>query len=241
MNASEQQGSAEIAAEFARLAPWVFQFRIGDADYGGAVSASGDERLRQFFAFAPDARRILELGSLEGAHTVQLAAHVGVDEVVAIEGRAANIRKAQFVHRLFGIRNATILQKNLEETGLAAFGPFDAVFCSGLLYHLPEPWKLLEQLPRIAPRLFLWTHYAEDVSATEFRNGVRGRVHLEGGPNEPLSGMSATAFWPTLGALINLLTVSGYETIEILRNDLTHENSPAVTIAASSHAKCRGE
>jgi len=225
--------SPELALEFAKLAPWVFKFSIRGADYGGDASVLDDARVAQFFHYVPRPATILELGSLEGAHTIQLAEHPGVERVVAIEGRAANIRKAELVQNLLCLRGAEFVQANLEETDLTTFGQFDAVFCSGLLYHLPEPWKLIEQLPRVAPALFIWTHYADDLTAKEVRHGLRGKVHVEGGPNEPLSGLSETAFWPTLGSLMKLLTTSGYRTIHVIKNDATHENSPAVTIAAT--------
>ena len=225
--------STELAAEFAKLAPWIFKFRIGNADYGGNVSAIGDARLPQFFRYVPHPRTILELGSLEGAHTFQLAEQTGVERIVAIEGRAANIRKAELVQRIVPCPKVEFVQANLEETDLREFGHFDAVFCCGLLYHLPEPWKLLEHLSAVAPVLFVWTHYAEDLRANEIRHGLRGKVHLEGGPNEPLSGLSEMAFWPTLGSLVQMLSTSGYKTIQLIQNDATHQNSPAVTLVAS--------
>ena len=222
----------DLKQQFDELAPWVFQFRVHGADYGGAVSAIGDVRLEQFWRFAPDAKRILELGSLEGAHTVQLAARDGVEEVIAIEGRAANIRKAELVKGLLNVRNAAFVEANLETTDLTSFGKFDAVFCSGLLYHLPEPWKLIEQLPRVAPKLFIWTHYADDLLADVVQHDLRGQVHPEGGADEPLSGMSSTAFWPTLGSLTKLLTTSGYKTVHLINNDVRHRNTQAITLAA---------
>ena len=232
---------SDFAAAFAELAPWVFQFQVEGETCGGGISAVGDVRLAQFAKFAPEAKAILELGSLEGAHTVLLAAQPGVERIVAIEGRAANIGKAELVKRLFRVEKAEFVQANLEATDLAAFGTFDAVFCSGLLYHLPEPWTLLQQLPRVAPKLFIWTHYADDLSANETRHDFRGQMHVEGGPDEPLSGMSATAFWPTLGSLIAMLTRSGYRTIEIFQNDVQHRNARAVTIGASVHEFVRPE
>jgi SAM-dependent methyltransferase len=226
--------SAErIAVEFEQVGPWVFRFRIDNADYGGAVSAVGDARVEWFWRFAPEARRILELGSLEGAHTVLLAERA--TRVVGIEGREVNLRKAQLVQRLLGLRKVDFVQANLESAELAQFGHFDAVFCSGLLYHLPEPWKLIAQLPRVAPKLLLWTHYCAELAADTAQDGFRGRMHLEGGAAEPLSGMSPTAFWLTLGSLINLLTASGYKSVHVLQNDITHPNGPAVTIGASTH------
>lgn len=228
-----QTAAEQTAAEFEKLAPWVFRFRIDNVDYGGAVSAVGDVRVEWFRRFAPEARRILELGSLEGAHTVLLAERA--TRVVGIEGREINLRKAELVQRLLGLRKVEFLQANLETADLASYGHFDAVFCSGLLYHLPDPAKLIAQLPRVAPKLLLWTHYADDAAADVVRDGLRGRVQIEGGAEEPLSGMSPTAFWLSLGSLLKLLTASGYKTVHILHNDFAHPNGPAVTIGASTH------
>jgi len=223
----------DLTAEFAKLAPWVFQFRIDGHDYGGAISAVGDMRVEQFFRFAPEPASILELGALEGAHTFILAEHPGVKRVLALEGREANLRKARFVQELLRIENAEFAQMNLEEGDLRTLGKFDAVFCSGLLYHLPEPWKLIEQLPAIAPKLFIWTHYATESEAQVFPDGRRGKIHFEGGPDEPLSGLSPTATWLTLGSLISTLTASGYNSVQIIFNDPEHPSAPAVTIGAS--------
>src|SRR5467141_2963600 len=133
-----------LKEQFAKLGPWIFQFRIDGAAYGGGISAVGDLRLEHFFHFVPEVATILELGSLEGAHSFILAQHPGVKRVVALEGREANLRKARFVQELLQIKNVEFAQTNLEDAELAAFGKFDAAFCSGLLYHLPEPWKLIE-------------------------------------------------------------------------------------------------
>jgi hypothetical protein len=222
----------DLSAEFAKLAPWIFQFRVDGQDYGGGISAIGDARIDQFFGFAPEAETILELGSLEGAHTFLLAERARVRRVLALEGREANLRKARFVQDLLKVQNAEFAQANLEQTELTRFGKFDAVFCSGLLYHLPEPWKLIEQLPAVAPALFIWTQYAAEEEAKDIGRGLRGKIHGEGGPDEPLSGMSATATWLTLESLRALLSGSGYQRIDIIHDDPAHANGPAVTIGA---------
>ena len=227
---------AELTSEFTRLAPWIYQFRIDGADYGGAISAVGDKRVERFFDFAPQVGTILELGSLEGAHSFILAEHPGVERVLAVEGREMNLRKARFVQELLQIRNVEFVQANLEHADLAAFGKFDAVFCCGLLYHLPEPWKLLEQLPAIAPTLFIWTHYAAEPEARDIANGLRGKIHHEGGADEPLSGMSPAATWLTLESLLSVLKASGYARAEVLHDDPTHANSPAASIGARAMA-----
>jgi hypothetical protein len=223
-----------LAEQFAELGPWIFQFRIAGRDYGGGISAVGDARVAQFIRFAPEAATILELGSLEGAHSFILAQHPGVKRVVALEGREANLRKARFVQELLQIRNVEFAQANLEHSELTRFGNFDAIFCCGLLYHLPEPWTLIEECPSIAPLLFIWTQYAAENEARDVGHGLRGKTHIEGGPHEPLSGMSPTATWLTLDSLQALLARSGYKKVEVIHDDPGHANGPAVTIGAAT-------
>jgi SAM-dependent methyltransferase len=223
-----------LAEEFAKLGPWIYQFQIGGQTYGGGISAVGDIRLERFFRFAPKVETILELGSLEGAHSFILAQHPGIKRVVAVEGRAANLRKARFLQDLLEIRNVEFLQANLEHADLSSLGKFDAVFCCGLLYHLPQPWKLLEKLPELAPILFIWTQYAAEREAHDLPGGLRGKIHLEGGPDEPLSGMSSDAIWLTLDSLRHVLATSGYKEIEVIYDNPKHTNGPAVTLGATT-------
>ena len=223
-----------LAEEFATLGPWIYQFEIGGKTYGGGISAVGDVRVERFLRFAPEAETILELGSLEGAQSFILAQQPNVKRVVALEGREANLRKARLVQKLLEIPNVEFIQANLEHADLTAFGKFDAVFCCGLLYHLPEPWRLLAQLPKVAPLLFIWTQYAADNDAHDLSRGLRGKIHVEGGADEPLSGMSSTATWLTLDSLRDVLATSGYKKIEVIHNDPAHANGPAVTIGATT-------
>ena len=228
MNSSE-----DLAAQFEKLGPWIYQFEIEGQIYGGGISAIGDVRIERFLRFAPNVQTILELGSLEGAQSFILAQHPGVERILALEGREVNLRKARFLQNLLGIHNVEFLQANLEHAELTGFGKFDAVFCCGLLYHLPEPWQLLERLPEVAPAVFIWTQYAADHEAHDIADGLRGKIHIEGGPDEPLSGMSSTATWLTLDSLRAVLARSGYRKIEVIYNDPSHANGPAVTIGAT--------
>ncbi len=175
---------------------------------------------------------ILELGSLEGGHTFTLARQPGVERVLAVEGRPSNIDKAKFIGSLLGVSNVQFKQANLEQLQLVSLGYFDAIFCCGLLYHLPEPWKLISQAPLVAPSLFVWTVYANENEATIEIDGLRGREYIEGGLNEPLSGLSPKSIWLTLPSLVELLKRSGYDNVEILEKS-QNPNGPAVSLAAS--------
>jgi hypothetical protein len=96
---------------------------------------------------------------------------------------------------------------------------------------------LLRQLPEIAPSLFIWTQYCSENEARDLGNGLRGKTHVEGGADEPLSGMSATATWLTLDSLKTALARSGYTRIEVIFDDPKHANGPAVTIGAATSAQ----
>jgi SAM-dependent methyltransferase len=223
----------DLKAEFAKLGPWITHFVIDGVESGGKFHALEDSRVGQFFESFPKVCTILELGSLEGGHTFALARRPSVRRVLGVEARASNIAKARFVQELLRVRNAEFIEADLEKTELAAFGKFDAVFCSGVLYHLPEPWKLIEQAARVAPRLFIWTHYAHHSQANITLNGLNGKNYDEGGKEEPLSGMSPKSFWLTLGSLQKALASAGFNSVQILDNDPKHSNGPAVTIAAT--------
>ena len=222
----------KVAAAFAAHDPWVTRFRIGEHDYGGSFDAPNDPRLDLFWSCFPKARRILELGSLEGGHTIGLAGQPGVECVLGIEGRGANLKRAQTAKELLGADKVDFIQANLEEIDLAQFGRFDAIYCCGLLYHLPEPWKLISQFRPVADGVFLWTHCSSEEAAQIFAHGYRGRRQEEGGADETLSGLSPDSFWPTLGSLCNMLTTCGFSRVHLLHNHLDHPNGPAVTMAA---------
>lgn len=226
--------SENLDEQFAALGPWTYQFEIGGKTYGGPISAEGDVRVERFFRFVAQPKTILELGALEGAHSFILAQHPGVERVVAVEGREINLRKARLVQKAIGASKVEFVQANLEDADLRKLGTFDAVFCSGLLYHLPAPWKLVERLPLVAPALFIWTQYAREEEGQDVGNGWRGKIHVEGGADEPLSGMSATATWLTMESLKGLLRTSGYKRVEILHDDPAHPNGPAVTLGATT-------
>ena len=211
----------DLVAEFARRGPWITQFVIEGVTTGGDYQVTNDRRVQQFLERFPKVRTILELGSLEGGHTFALARHDGVERVLAVEARASNIDKAKFIGSLIGVSNVQFKQANLEQLQLVSLGCFDAIFCCGLLYHLPEPWKLISQAALVAPHLFVWTVYANENEATTEIDGLHAREHMEGGLNEPLSGLSPKSIWLTLPSLLELLKRSGYRNIEILRKPRT--------------------
>lgn len=222
----------DVAAAFAQHQPWITKYELHGENSGGWFDAPNDPRLAFFRQCFPAARRILELGALEGGHTIGLARLPGVESVLGVEGRAASLARARLAQQLFGIENIELIPGNLEEMLLAELGQFDVIFCSGLLYHLPEPWRLVEQFAAVAPGVFLWTHCSTEALADTFAQGYKGRRQTEGGEAEALSGLSPDSFWPTLGSLLSMFTQNGFREVRLFGHDPNQVNGPAVTLAA---------
>lgn len=224
----------DLGKAFDQRKPWVTKFTIDGMDYGGQFDAMHDDRIDQFFQSFPDAQNILELGSLEGGHTCALAMRPGVRRVIGVEGRPENIERARFIAMVYRVGHVEFVQANLETYDLSSLGRFDAVFCVGLLYHLPNPWVLIRRMSHVSDNLFVWTHHAAEGQATVMANGYRGIAYQEFGLSDPLSGLSASSFWPTLADLKTMLVKEGFHTIRIIDHDLGHPHGPGVTLAAST-------
>lgn len=212
---------------------WITKFTINGHSYGGKYDALHDGRIEQFLQSFPQAKTVLELGSLEGGHSIAIAMRPGVGAVTAIEGRPENIEKARFVQKLYGAPNINFIHANLETFDLASLGMFDVVFCVGLLYHLPEPWTLLSQISKVSGNLFLWTHYATSSKADLMRNQYRGKIYGEKGLEDPLSGLSIDSFWPMREDLKRMLEWAGFRKIRIIEDNPDHQNGPCITLGAS--------
>jgi SAM-dependent methyltransferase len=227
----ERRERRRLKAEFDKRKPWITQFTINGKTYGGKVNLNNDNRIALFFDCFPDAKLILDLGSLEGSQTFQLAKHPGT-RVVGIEGRDYNIGKANFIKELLHAENVEFIQANLETKSLSEFGISDAVFCSGVLYHLPKPWKLIEDIGKITSRVFIWTHYASADLVTEEIEGYEGKWTEEHGYNAPLSGLSEKSFWITIPSLEKILQKNGFSNIKIYEDNPNHPHGAAVTLGA---------
>ena len=221
-----------VAALFAESGNWITRFHIDGVDYGGSFDALNDPRLDSFFNVFPNTTTILELGSLEGGHTIGLARRAGVTSVVALEGRQPNLLRAEKAARLLNASKIRFVHADLETAALHQFGKFDAIFCSGLLYHLPAPWRLVRQFNQVSPHAFIWTHYCLEEKANITVEGYHGRMQSEGGLDDPLSGLSPQSFWPTLGSLVQMLNDAEFPVLHLLHNEPGHRNGPAVTLAA---------
>lgn len=226
----------DLRKEFEKRGPWITKFNVNGKEYGGDFDAMNDRRIDQFYQYFPDAKTILELGSFEGGHTLSIAKRNSVKKVIGVEGRRENINKAKFVQELLGIKNVKFVQSNLEDINLSEFGHFDVVFCSGVLYHLPKPWELIEKISGISENIFIWTHFSDEKKADTVIGEYKGMMWSEGDMCSPLSGLSPKSFWFTLDSLEKALKNYGFKNIHHVEFGIDHPDGPCLTFVASMNS-----
>ena len=229
-----------IEKGFERRGPWVSRFKVGDRYYGSGLSYEADPRIDRFWEALPRARRILELGSLEGGQTFRLASHSPDVHILALEQRHKNVEKARFVAKLLDIHNARFEQANLQDVALEPFGIFDAIFCANVLYHLSMPWALIERMRAVSKKVFIWTHYAREGPGVTELNGIAGSWYEEGDLDHPASGLSSRSYVMTLPALTAVLQASGFGAVRMIDDVPDNQPYPAVTLVAETSSDVRG-
>ncbi len=99
--------------------------------------------------------RILDLGVLEGAFAIELARRGAT--VVGIEGREANIVKAQFAKEALSLKNVDFILDDVRNVAEKTYGRFDVILCLGILYHLnaPDVFRFLEQVAEMCDQFVI--------------------------------------------------------------------------------------
>ena len=202
-----------------------------------------DERLK-YIAYFLDVRdqRVLEIGPLEGHHSVILE-KMGVRENIAVESRADNLKKCRRIKEKYHLDHTQFLQYDLEslykgECVPAFTGSFDLVFCLGVLYHVPDPGRALAWMRSQSNTLFLGTNYIEGNSSQAKGYSHGGKSYqadewIEGGIDDPISGMSPISTMLCEKDLLFLMQDVGYSRISVLGKDLQN-NAPHITVLAEA-------
>lgn len=197
-------------------------------------------------------KRILEIGPLEGGHTYMLE-RAGAAEVVAVEGNTRSYLKCLCVKEVFQLRAVRFLLGDCVSFMERDPGGWDMVFASGILYHMKDPMGFLALLPKMAPKLLLWTHYFDEsiVRATPALAHKFGPIEksssngfafdfVEQSYKEALQwsgfcgGSAATSLWLTRDTILGFLRHLGYSRIEVSFETPDHPNGPAFAVYADS-------
>jgi SAM-dependent methyltransferase len=168
-------------------------------------------------------KRIVDLGCLEGGYAVSFARE-GL-QTLGIDIRQSNIENCRYIKQQTNLPNLEFVCDDVRN--LENYGKFDAIFCCGILYHLDEPRKFLEQMSRACEQvLIVDTHVAAEqpnrmfsVSKVTQHESMTGRWFAEiageqGRQNDKWSSWdNAKSFWPMKRDLIEVLRWNGFSMV----------------------------
>jgi Methyltransferase domain len=172
-------------------------------------------------------------------------------DVVAIEGRAANIAKAEFAVRAYGLRNVELIHGDVRSLSKATHGSFDLIICSGILYHLPavDAWKFIQSMYEtcdcaVLIDTFIALSSQTMVSIDGFE--CHGLIYPEHDNTETSHEIgrklwasldNLTSFWFTEPTLMNLLRRAGFTTcFDVLTPNVGHGRDRKTYCAVKSKA-----
>jgi len=200
-------------------------------------------------------QRVLDVGCLEGGFTMA-ATKFGAKEAVGIEARETHIQRCNLVKKLLKLNNLVFYHSNVKDIKKLNLGKFDVIICSGLLYHLDDPYLFLHEMYEILNSngiMMIDTHVAlEDVYGHRCESKVitktfdsknyRGRWNSEysesATPDQIESYTWAShgntkSFWPLKNSLEKMLVDVGFQ----ITNEI--ERPPEGRICKQGHENCR--
>ncbi|MBV9859526.1 MAG: hypothetical protein JO038_05425 [Alphaproteobacteria bacterium] len=215
---------------------------------GAAALFAGDVRPQQLAdAFGVggrlDGMRVLELGPLEGGHTYQLE-RLGAQSIVAIEGNVEAYLKCLIVKELSPLTKSQFWLGDFLPYLETTEDRYDIVMCSGVLYHMTEPFRLIEAIGRVAPHCFVWTHYydpehyrgPERQPVTDpARPGVVMYAHRH---QDRAGGMfwgstRPVSVWLKRHDILDGFSQAGFGRLTVVGESVDHPNGACFTFAAS--------
>lgn len=121
---------------------------------------------------------ILELGSFEGGHAYQLeqaGAHVvGIEANPHIFVRSLIAKNALDMKAKFLLGDFHAYLADSEDH-------YSMIFCSGVLYHMPDPVGLIERMSKRTGNVFIWTHYVDDANMASWEASGPVSDYVNGG------------------------------------------------------------
>ncbi len=121
--------------------------------------------------------KVIDLGSNEGHNSFDFADY-GAYKVVGVEIRDRFLEKANSLKVESYNHNVSFLKKDVRFIDEANLGTFDLCLCSGLLYHMENPFNLLKRIRKICKILMLETNIAPSSILDYFRMGKFYRKSL---------------------------------------------------------------
>lgn len=169
--------------------------------------------------------RVLDLACLEGMYAIELAKQGA--NAVGIEGREANVAKANFVKDALSLDALKFHKDDVRNLSVEKYGSFDVVLCIGILYHLdtPDVFHFIQRMFNVCSDLLIidtqvalkpckraayngsvyhgcyFTEHAEKASREEKEKNLWASLD------------NAKSFWFTKPSLYNILQSVGFTSV----------------------------
>ncbi len=224
-----RQGLDELRREYG---DWTFDIPLPFGIWTGGNLRIPHTRLRRIVQAVSDLSkkplsecRILDLGCLDGIFSIEFAQHGA--QTVGVDVREANIKKAIFCREVLGLENLDFRRDDVRNISLEAYGEFDGIICSGILYHLPaaDAIRLVKTMFAMVDRVVVVDTHVSLIPKERCLDGANeywGATYREYGDNVTsetiekslwASAGNLTSFWFTRSSLVNILSKAGFTSI----------------------------
>ncbi len=122
-----------------------------------------EEGLRKHQGVGVAGRNVVELGPLEAGHTYMLD-RLGAKHIDSVESNSIAFLKCLVVKEVLGLPSARFHLGNALPFLEAVKIPYNLGICSGILYHMVDPLRLLRLLSSSCETIYLWSNtYSEEL------------------------------------------------------------------------------
>ena len=176
--------------------------------------------------------RAIDLGAHGGHNTFDLY-ECGCREVLGVEARDSYLAMANDAKRQLGYDAVRFMQADVRQIDQRDLGKFDLCLCSGLLYHLQNPFNVLKRIRNVCRYLALETHIIPSFfhlwkCKPKYRKNLTWRTYsviLDGvaftgrlnifPPSQDMQKTSGSiashaTFWLEKSSLLNALELAGF-------------------------------
>lgn len=169
---------------------------------------------------------VLELGPLEGGHGYYLEKNTPVRSITAVEGNRQCWLRCLITKEITDLKRTRFLLGNFIDYLKENEGMYDLCLAFGVLYHMKNPFELIQLLSKASDRVIIWTQLVtskqqEDWQAIKLKDGeetVIGYINDYGMGvklDNFIGGLGHYSVWITKDTLVDSLCNNGFSSVQV--------------------------
>jgi len=236
------------------LGPWTHaDFELGDGVRVKSSHPAHLTRIRRmravvlgFLAESDIARTanektLLDVGCNAGYFSIELQKAFHFDRVLGIDPRERNIRKARFIASQLGLDTELSFQTgDILSESVRELGEFDVVLFLGVLYHLDDPLRALENIFRLTKDLLVLETMILNPASVRLerlwpqpKNFELMATECEADTRDGAAARTGIVQVPSLGAVRMLLEHVGFDNVRVLMDGRSEPDPMNTAILAA--------